>query len=74
MNAATATKGFCLCLVLNKTSLSIQTRDLLNVTTAINSTMIKPLYDDTVHTILDRKSTVVVQSMGSKLSKLEISP
>ena len=41
MNAATATKGFCLCLVLNNTSLSIQTRNLLNVTTVINATMIK---------------------------------
>ena len=63
MNAATATKGFCLCFALNNTSLSIRTRDLLNVTTGIKGTMIKPLYDDTAQAILGRKSTVVVQTM-----------
>ena len=62
MNAATATKGFCLCLVLNNTSLSIPTRDLLNVTTVINGTMIKPLYDDTVHAIQDRNSSCSINS------------
>ena len=62
LNAATATKRFCLCLILNNTNLSIQTRDLLNVTSVINRTMIKPLYDDTVHAILDRKSSCSINS------------